>query len=190
MKDFVRGSGRLRLLPFTARLTYSVFLLFTLLALAFTAWLGADMLGADLSDIGGYYAGERGPAPAPEPAADGGGPALDLPSDVLPVLNDEPMPLRKLLEVTHFHLFSMPVYLMILAHLFMLSRLGTRAKVVWITLATLSVALHMAAPWFARSGAPGSKAFYALSGALLMLTFLVLAVVPLVEMWLPKAPEA
>jgi hypothetical protein len=189
MKDFVRGSGRLRQLPFTARLTYSVFLAFTLVALGFTAWLGADMLGSDLSGIGSYYAGQHAPVAPAAPAADGGGPALDLPSDVLPSTQDEAMPRRKLLEVTHFHLFSMPVYLMILAHLFMLSRLGSRAKVTWIALATLAVALHIAAPWYAQSGAAGSKPFYALSGALLMLSFLVLALVPLVEMWLPTSPR-
>jgi hypothetical protein len=191
MKDFVRGSGRLRQLPFTARLTYSVFLAFTLIALGFTAWLGADMLGTDLSGIGSYYAGERAAAAVPvvAPAAEGGGPALDLPSDVLPAVIDEAMPRRKLLEVTHFHLFSMPVYLMILAHLFMLSRLAARTKNVWIAVATLSVALHIAAPWYARSGAAGSKTFYALSGASLMLSFLVLALVPLVEMWLPTSPR-
>ena len=76
MKDFVRPSGRLRGLPLAARFTYSVFLVFTLLALAFTGWLGADMLGADLSGIGSYYAGAASPPPsaASTPsAADGGG---------------------------------------------------------------------------------------------------------------------
>ena len=59
---------------------------------------------------------------------------------------------RKLLEVTHFHLFSMPVYLLILSHLFMLSRIGERAKVGWISLGTLGVAGHVAAPWLVRAG--------------------------------------
>ena len=47
MKDFTRPAGRLRSLPSAARLTYSVFIAFTVLALAESAWLGADMLGAD-----------------------------------------------------------------------------------------------------------------------------------------------
>jgi hypothetical protein len=186
MKDFVRASGRLRNLPLPARVTYSVFLVFTLLALGFSAWLGAEMVGANGSGVDAYYAGVAPPpmAAAP-PAADGGGPALDIPSDVLPARppDADPMPLRKLLEVTHFHLFSMPVYLMILAHLFMLSRWGVSAKVTWIALATLSVVLHLAAPWVARSHAPGARLFYALSGGLLMMTFVVLALVPLHEMW-------
>jgi hypothetical protein len=182
MKDFVRPAGRLRALPFHARLTYSVFLVFTLLGLAFTAWLGADMLGAKLQGIDEYYAGaaEGGEV---APAAASGGPQIDLPDEALGPRRADPMPLRKLLEVTHFHLFSMPVYLMILSHLFMLSGLGGRAKSIWIALGSFGVALHIAAPWIARGGGNFARAFYAVSGALLGAAFLVMAAVPLWEMW-------
>jgi hypothetical protein len=150
-----------------------------------SAWLGADMLGADLGGIASYYAGGPSTAVAPPPAAaPSSGPVLDLPSDALPQLANDPMPLRKLLEVTHFHLFSMPVYLMILAHLFMLGRMQQRAKIAWIGLGTLAVLLHIAAPWVARSGSAGSSSLYALSGALLFLSFGVMCAVPLYEMWL------
>lgn len=188
MKDFTRPAGRLRSLPLAARLTYSVFIAFTLLALAESAWLGADMLGADLSGTASYYAGAPStPASPPPAAAPSGGPVLDIPSDALPQLAADPMPLRKLLEVTHFHLFTMPVYLMILAHLFMLSRIRQRMKLTWIVAGTLSVLLHIAAPWLARNGNPGSTAFYAVTGALLFLSFGVMCGVPLYEMWLIPA---
>jgi hypothetical protein len=200
MKDFVRSAGRLRALPFPARLTYSVFLVFTLVALAFTAWLGADMLGPDLQRIDEYYAGagetvsEVGEAAAADSGrgrrlnVDGGaGPRLDVPSEALAPLPGDPIPLRKLLEVTHFHLFSMPVYLMILSHLFMLSGMGGRAKALWIALGTAGVALHIAAPWVARSPGIVAKLFYAVSGTLLAAAFLVMAAVPLFEMWRPRA---
>lgn len=186
MKDFTRPSGRLRNLPLSARVAYSVFLAFTLVALAESAWLGSDMLGSDLDGIRSYYAGEPGAALAApaRPAADGG-PSLELPSDLPSTPAQDPMPLRKLLEVTHFHLFTMPVYLLILAHLFMLSRLGERHKVAWIAAGTLGVALHIAAPWAARQGGSTSALFYALTGALLVLSFLVMAAVPFYEMWWP-----
>jgi hypothetical protein len=182
MKDFVRPAGRLRALPFHARLTYSVFLVFTLVALAFTAWLGADMLGANLQGVDEYYAGaaEGGTV---APAAASGGPQIDLPSEALAPRRADPIPLRKLLEVTHFHLFSLPVYLMILSHLFMLSGLRPRTKSIWIALGSLGVALHIAAPWIARNGGAFARAFYALSGALLAASFLLMAAVPLWEMW-------
>jgi hypothetical protein len=184
MKDFARGSGRLRQLPLLARLTYSIFIAFTLVALAGSAWLGADMLGADLGRFDEYYAGAPSPLPAAAPLR--GGPNIDLPADMPETPPRDPIPLRKLLEVTHFHLFSMPVYLMILSHLFMLSRWGARAKLSWIIAATLSVVAHLVAPWIARSGGAGARAFYAGSGFALGLSFAVMSAVPLIEMWGPS----
>ena len=188
MKDFIRPSGRLRALPFHARLTYSIFLLFTLVALALTAWLGADMLQPDLSGFAEYYAGvpaADSAATRQEPAADSGGPLLDLPAESLAPPAAQPIPLRKLLEITHFHLFSMPVYLMILSHLFMLSTLRPRTKTVWIGLGTTGVLSHMAAPWLARIPSGAAKGFYVASGTLLTASFLMMAAVPLLEMWRP-----
>lgn len=185
MKDFARGPGRLRQLPFLARLTYSIFIAFTLIALAGSAWLGADMLGADLAKLDEYYAGAPSPAPTATPSASpSDGPNIDLPADMPETAAADPIPLRKLLEVTHFHLFSMPVYLMILSHLFMLSRWAPRAKLGWIVAATLSVVAHLVAPWLARSG--GARAFYAGSGFALGLSFAVMSAVPLIEMWGPN----
>lgn len=206
MKDFTRPPGRLRALPFHARLTYSIFLIFTLLALALTAWLGADMLEPDLSGFGEYYAGQLSatdpdsafPAAhsgsthtaeeAASPAASSSGPILDLPVETRTPRAADPIPLRKLLEVTHFHIFSMPVYLMIVSHLFMLSTLGPRAKTLWIALGTAGVLTHVAAPWLARTPGSGPKWFYAASGSLLAASFLMMSAVPLLEMWrsLPK----
>ena len=184
MKDFTRPRGRLRSLPVQARLVYSIFLAFTLVGLGFSVWLTQDMVGADLAELDAYYAGEASePALAAPPSPAGGGPELDLPAEAIAAPVAEPMPLRKLLELTHFHLFSMPVYLMILSHLFMLSRMGEGAKALWIILGTLGVAAHMAAPWVARSG--DGTLFYAASGITLGLSFLVMCVLPLWEMWAP-----
>jgi hypothetical protein len=193
MKAFARAGGRLRNLHLQARVVYSVFLVFTLAALALTAWLGAEMVGPDLSRAHEYYAGgpshaaPTGPSAQPSPAATG--PQLDLPAEALAPEVRDPMPTRKLLEVTHFHLFSMPVYLVILSHLFMMTNLGMRAKLFWIGAGSLAVALHIAAPWITRAAMAGSVAVYGVSGATLGLSFLVMSVIPLVEMWRPR-PDA
>jgi hypothetical protein len=188
MKDFIRRAGRLRSLPLSARVVYSVFNVFSLLALAETAWLGADMVGANLSGVESYYAGKSAPPPsAAGPAAatsSGGGPVIELPDETLSA-EAAAMPLRKLLEVTHFHLFTMPVYLLILAHLYMLSRVRSSIKLSFIAGGSLGVLLHMLAPWIARSGSPLSTVFYGLSGSLLLVCMLVMSVVPLFEMWAP-----
>jgi hypothetical protein len=182
MKDFIRRAGRLRSLPLSARWVYSVFNVFSLIALVETAWLGADMVGASLSGVESYYAGKATPAQAP--AAQSGGPVIELPEETL-TAEAPPMPLRKLLEVTHFHLFTMPVYLLILAHLFMLSRVRSALKTGFIIGGSVGVLLHMLAPWVARSGSPLSVAFYGVSGSLLLVSMLVMSVVPLYEMWAP-----
>lgn len=180
MQDFTRPSGRLRALPLGARTVYTVFLLFTLVGLALTVFLTHDMVGIDLAGADEYYAGESGPV---EEAETTGGPALVLPPDGEDLAAFEPMPRRKLLEITHFHLFSMPVYLLILSHMYMLSRSGKKAKAAWISVGSLGTILHIAAPWLVAHGAVGAVATYALSGALLLISYVVMSVVPLWEMW-------
>ncbi len=101
----------------------------------------------------------------------------------------EPMALRKLLEVTHFHLFSMPVYLLILCHLYVLSRASVRSKAFWVGLATLATVAHIVAPWVAATGWAGSLWLYGSSGVGLALSYFVMSVVPLWEMWAP-APNS
>lgn len=186
MKDFVRPAGRLRSLPLPARLVYSVFNLFSLIALVETAWLGADMLGADLAGLQAYYAGQTSPPPSAA-GVQQDGPVIELPDEPL-TAEAAPMPLRKLLEVTHFHLFTMPVYLLILSHLFMLGRMRAGVKIGFIAGGSLGVALHMIAPWIARGGGSGATWFYAVSGVLLFVPMLVMSIVPLFEMWVPARP--
>lgn len=191
MRDFARSQGRLRGLPLLARVTYSIFIAFTLLGLALSAWLTADMLAPDLSGFDEYYAGRSAADDAADAAmaragAPSAGPRLELPDELTRPAAPEPIALRKLLEVTHFHLFSMPIYLMVLSHLFMLSSWGSRSKLAWIATSSLAVAAHLAAPWIAREGGAFARSFYALSGGLLGTTFLLMSVVPLADMWLPS----
>lgn len=186
MQDFTRPSGRLRRLPVAARLVYSAFLVFTLVGLAMTAWLASDMLGPDLAKLDSYYRGETAsPSEAARPAEDSGdGPLIDQPPEAMQS-PAEIMPLRKLLEVTHFHLFSMPVTLMVLSHLFMLAGWSERTKLIWIGLGTLSVVSHLIAPWLVRGNQTFGPMVYASSGALMMFAFIIMAIVPLWEMWAP-----
>lgn len=197
MKDFTRPKGRLRSLSFHARLVYSIFALFTLVALGLTVWLTELVVGADLARLDSYYAGVEvtGTGPGARdtggagPREAAGGPLLELPAEAEEAPPAEPMSIHKLLEVTHFHLFSMPVYLLILSHLFMLSRLGDGTKTWVIALATVSTAAHVAAPWAARAAGPGATALYGISGAGLGLSYLLMCAIPLWEMWTPTGTE-
>lgn len=159
---------------------YTVFLLFTLLGLGFTLWLTHDMVGFDLSEAEQYYSGDVAPV---ESVDVDGGPAMVLPPDGEDLAAFDPMPRRKLLEVTHFHLFSMPVYLLILSHMYMLSRSRKNAKAAWIAAGSFGTLLHLAAPWLVAHGCAGAVATYAISGALLLVSYAAMSVVPLWEMW-------
>lgn len=184
MKDFVRPQGRLAKLPLSARVVYTIFLMFTLAALAISVWLTEAMVQLDLKGVDSYYAGLEDHNVDTARADSAGGPKLALPEDMGTDIPDaEPMSIRKLLEVTHFHLFSMPVYLMILAHLFMLSRRSESMKLTWIGIGSVSVLAHIIAPWVARSGAPPGHLLFALSGLGLGISFGVMCAVPLWEMW-------
>jgi hypothetical protein len=163
-----------------ARAVYTVFLLFTLLGLGLSLVLTHDMVGIDLSAAGEYYRGESVPV---DEAAHDGGPALVLPPDGENLAAFEPMPRRKLLEITHFHLFSMPVYLLILSHIYMLSRSPKKAKGAWIAAGSFGTLLHVAAPWLLANGLAGAVAAYAASGVMMLVSYFVMSVVPLREMW-------
>jgi hypothetical protein len=101
------------------------------------------------------------------------------------------MTYRKLLEVTHFHLFTMPVVLLIIGHLFLATGLGDRAKLAWLIAATTSVAAHLATPWIVRYGGGGLAFLHAITGASLTLTMSVLTIYPVGAMWRTKpSPRA
>ncbi len=180
MQDFTRPSGRLRALPLGARAVYTVFLVFTLLGLALTLWLTHDMVGIDLRGANEYYAGEADPIAEPDIDS---GPALVLPPDGEDLAAFQPMPRRKLLEITHFHLFTMPLYLLILSHMYMLSRSRKGPKTVWIGMGSFATLLHIAAPWLVAQACLGAVAIYAISGAMMFVSYTVMSVVPLWEMW-------
>jgi hypothetical protein len=180
MQDFTRPPGRLRALPLGARAVYSVFLVFTIVGLGLTLFLTHHMVGIDLSGADEYYGGEAVPVAETEVE---GGPALVLPPGGEELAAFEPMPRRKLLEITHFHLFSMPVYLLILSHMYLLSRSRNKAKALWIVVGSFGTSLHVAAPWLVAHGCAGAVATYAASGALMLVSYLVMSIVPLWEMW-------
>jgi hypothetical protein len=138
------------------------------------------MIGIDLDRADDYYRGEAVPIEVAEPQ---GGPALLLPPGGEELAAFEPMARRKLLEISHFHLFSMPVYLLILSHMYMLSRSRKKAKATWITLGSAGTLLHIAAPWLVAYGFAGAIVSYAVSGVLMLASYLIMSVVPLWEMW-------
>ncbi len=197
MRQYARPFPITRL-SLEARVLYTGFLLFLVLGFVSSVWLYADSFGG-LSGRGtvDYYRGgaveqEHAPAPAEEAA---GGPALELPSDgpalelpgetaaVAPMRLEKPA--RQVMETFHFHLFTVPVVLLIVGHLFMLTALSTRLKVGVITLASVTTFAHLLAPLLVRFVGPQWGWLMPASVVGAAVGWLPMLLWPLWEMWRP-----
>jgi hypothetical protein len=193
VRQFATNGFRIWNLSREAKLVYSGFGLFALLALAVSMLFYEDLVGTHESGVATYYAGAQSAATSTVKAARGsnGGPAIELPDDAA---NAERITVavsyRKLLEVTHFHLFTVPVFILIIAHLFMLTGLSSRTKTAWIACGWVASLLHLAAPWLIRYAGIAWTLLYPLSGALMVLSLTVMTLYPLIMMWLPPPKPA
>jgi len=132
MRQFVSSGFRIWNLGLEAKLLYTAFALFALAAYVVSVLYARDLSGLSTSSARAYYAGGAIAEPA-RPS----GPALELPEEAARPVR-EPISYRHLLEVTHFHLFTVPVFLLIVAHLFMLTGLAPPVRMGWIVLASRS----------------------------------------------------
>lgn len=191
MRDFQSSTpGRLRALSVGAKILYSAFAIATIVGLL-VSW---RLYGAAVGDAGSavYYAGAAKAAAAAPAAqtAPGDGPAIDLaPEDAKPRVIVEQIPERKLLEVTHFHLFSISVYVLILAHLWLLAKIPQWLAQGGVVLAVVTSGLHIAAPWIVR-GRPGAAFLMGTSGAAMLIVLGVMALWATIDMWLPNPKPA
>jgi hypothetical protein len=207
MRQFASSGFRLWNLSLEAKIIYTFFCGLSLLAMFSSLLLYEDLVGPSLSGnhtarVRAYYASaeKEPPAPPNKPAAAGdgasaspdrgagGGPAIALPDDAeaTPAPAQRltvTIPYRKLLEVTHFHLFTVPVFLLILTHLFLLTAMARRWKLFFIVAGWSTGALHVLAPWLVRYGGASAAAAFPVSGAGFLASSLVLCLYPLFPMW-------
>jgi hypothetical protein len=188
MRQFASGGFRLWNLGVEAKVLYTAFCGLILCGIVSSALYYGDLVGGGLQGVRRYYSGEESPAGATgggEPARIG--PVIEVPVDV--EAQRQPIVVavtyRKLLEVTHFHLFTMPVVLLIVGHLFFATALGSRAKLAWISAASVTVVLHIATPWLVRYLSPRLAILHAVSGAAMTIAMGVLTIYPVIVMWRP-----
>ena len=194
MRQFAAAGFRIWNLSREAKIIYSFFCGLSLLALFSSLLLYEDLVGptlrpGSLMRVRQYYQTQPPAEAEPEaarpepPGTPASGPAIALAEDAPAPRLIIAMPYRKLLEVTHFHLFTVPVFLLILTHLFMLTGASPRQRLLWITLGWLAATLHIAAPWLIRLQGPELAFLFPLSGVLLAISSLVLTVYPVLVMW-------
>jgi hypothetical protein len=186
MRQFASSGFRLWNLGLDAKILYTSFCLLTLLGVLSSALYYGDLVGSGTRGIRRYYAGEtERTAEPPATASPPAGPTIDLPENAeaarAPIV--VPIGYRKLLEVTHFHLFTMPVVLLIVGHLFLATGLGDRAKRAWLVIASASVAAHLATPWVVRYAGARLAPLHAVTGISLTVTMTVLTLYPVLAMW-------
>ncbi len=211
MKAFAKPSGIARL-SLEARLVYSVFCGFMLLGYASSLWFYLDDdFGAGTDGVVRYYLGNDSPTSdhRPPSGSDSGpklalsGLELDLPSVddggvssvelAQPEVGDQnaghslrfAKPPRQMVETFHFHIFSVPVALLIVAHVFMMCDVSRANKVWTILLASVGTLIHLVLPLLVRFGSPGFAVGFFPSAALMMVTWGYMTFWPLVEMWRP-----
>ncbi|WP_447977664.1 hypothetical protein [Candidatus Nitrospira bockiana] len=145
------------------RLIYTMFLLFMLGAFGFSFFWAHSMTELSPRQVADHYLG----------------------SDAT---YGEPMSFRELAEITHFHLFTMPVLYLILIHVLYLTDAKPRTKV-WTTWASFAaIFLDLISPWLIRYLSPVFALTMLLGDLLLAATFLVLFFVPLYELWIRRRP--
>jgi hypothetical protein len=173
MREFASSTSRVASLPPPAKALYTGFCALTAMGFATCVGLyaqivrfGARTTPAELFDhLVAYY----NPGAAPS----GVGPAGSITT-------------RALLQTTHFHLFSMSVVLLVVGHLFFLTRLGARAKQSFITAAVAATVLHLLAPWGIVFAGRPLAVIYPLTAFALLASYAILMAVPLYEMWAPR----
>ncbi len=100
----------------------------------------------------------------------------------------EPMSFGQLAEVTHFHLFTMPVVFLIMVHVLYLTMASPTVKVLIAWASFLGVTLDLASPWLITYVSPLFVVTLLTGDLLMVMSFLVMFVIPLYEMWYLNHP--
>lgn len=94
-----------------------------------------------------------------------------------------PKSYRELLEVTHTHIFSIPIVLFILSRILAMTHTREGLKIVIYGISFMGVILNLAAPWLIRYASPHFVITFTISNILLILSFGAYIFIPLYEMW-------
>lgn len=164
MREFT-GKSRLRNLSFENRLIYSAYLLFSLAAYIVIALLVFQRTGLGHEAYAEHYLGNESEMKFGKSMAE-------------------------LLETTHFHLFSYPLFLLVQGHLFMMTSWPNRLKVTLVLASFVGCALYLASPWLVFWMGTGWSWLSLPARVLLGIPLLCYVFVPLADMWLPdSSPE-
>ncbi len=195
MRPFARPTP-LQRLSLEARLIYTAFSLFMLLGYASSVWLYADdAMGLGPEGARTYYLGEKPAQPDGADSEASDGPELDLDGLMEDTAPDAhagmrfEKPARQVVETFHFHLFSMSVCYVIIAHIFMMGSWSRRLRVGLIVVSGVATLVHVLAPVLIRFVSDAMAGLMGPSAVLLGLTWLIMTLQPVWEMWRLPLPS-
>ncbi|OQZ00498.1 MAG: hypothetical protein B6D35_06540 [Candidatus Brocadia sp. UTAMX2] len=94
-----------------------------------------------------------------------------------------PKSYRELLDVTHTHIFSMPIVIFILSRIMAMTHTREGLKVTIYGASFMGILLNLGAPWLIRYSSPHFVLTFTISNILLILSFGAYISLPLYEMW-------
>lgn len=163
MRMYVQKEYKLLMMNPGLKLVTSVFLFFVLLGYGVGMALGLAKSGLGLQSLVDYYRGNE---------------ALGL----------YPKTLVELLEVTHFHLLSMPIVYLIVCHLMMMTYFHFWTRMVFILSGLIGMILDLVSPWLICY-VSGGFAFLKIAGtALFGLCFIGMILIQFYEMFFREDP--
>ena len=95
-----------------------------------------------------------------------------------------------LLDVTHAHVYELPLVLFVLAHFLMRTRVAEWFKLANYLLSSLGVVVFLASPWMVRYVSIRASVFFYAGASTIALTSVLMIVVPIWEMWAPPRRSA
>ena len=157
--------------PLQTRVLLTMFNIMILLATAIGIVMYRVRTGLTSSGAQAYYVGNEGTAGAGE--------------EMLFARS-----FKELLDVTHDHAFSQPFLFFVLCHIFALTRVRDRTKIVVYVASFGSVLVDLATPYLIRFVSPAFAPLQVVNGAIMTLALLTLIAVPIHEMWFYREPAA
>jgi hypothetical protein len=161
MKAFVRRGFQLRTASLETRIAYTGFLFLMLPAVATLVALSFGRMGLDPSAIATHYRGGESEMSFPKT-------------------------FWQLTETSHFHLFTIPIVVLILSHLLYGTPASARLRI-WLTSFTFAGAfLDVVGPWMVRYLAAGFAYVLVVGWMLLAGGAFLIVTLTLVSMWGPE----
>ena len=97
---------------------------------------------------------------------------------------------RELLEVTHTHIFSIPIVIFILSRILAMTHTREGLKITIYGASFMGIILNLSAPWLIRYVCNHFVVTFTISNILLILSFGAYIFIPIYEMWFKREHDS